>query len=509
MKRYNTYYEEALSIADQLVEKAIHTELGVYWETAGIEKGVVYQRVTDNLYSGVSGIAFFLLEVYRVSGDSKYEEIIRKAASWLRHYCQQNDTEQFAFYTGRLGVAYFFLKLYEVLGDESYLQNCLDLAKQSEKHFEKDRSIDDLINGVSGIILGLLHIHAATEDPEILVLIERFTDQLIQGMQIDKHGIYFDRSTKNIKGLCGFSHGASGIGYVFLELGRYFINPTFYWISEQCFAYENANFNQQTNNWPDYRKSYYDDPSEQEFKEKYAKNDRDFFETPGDMTAWCHGAPGIGLSRIRAYEILRSPEYREDIEKAINKVLEVSGGTHSYNGSFTLCHGHLGNAMPLLEAYRILQDDSLLEHVEHIADLALKHKTSYGIYTSGYAKKGLEDLSLFIGLAGVGYGYLMLATEGYYRSTIMKPDVQKKFQKVTEGILAIDDKGLMQLVYMNLFPRYSAKVPDLAIGFEKFDFHSFSKAKFINQVMACAEDKTLLELDLMHIKIVDEAPGDA
>jgi len=47
--------------------------------------------------------------------------------------------------------------------------------------------------------------------------------------------------------LCGFSHGASGIGATFLELGYYFSNPVFYRIALDIFSHEDQYFNLENN----------------------------------------------------------------------------------------------------------------------------------------------------------------------------------------------------------------------------------------------------------------------
>jgi len=41
---------------------------------------------------------------------------------------------------------------------------------------------------------------------------------------------------------------------------------------------------------------------ERKFTEALLSENWSFFTVPGRMEAWCHGSPGIGLSRLRAYE---------------------------------------------------------------------------------------------------------------------------------------------------------------------------------------------------------------
>ena len=56
------------------------------------------------------------------------------------------------------------------------------------------------------------------------------------------------------------------------------------------------------------------------------------------MTAWCHGAPGIGLARLRSLPHLDDATSRAEIGTALATTLaEGFGRNHS------LCHGDLGN----------------------------------------------------------------------------------------------------------------------------------------------------------------------
>src|SRR5436309_15958878 len=59
---------------------------------------------------------------------------------------------------------------------------------------------------------------------------------------------------------------------------------------------------------------------------------------PRFMTAWCHGASGIGLARLQSLAIAESPDIRSEIEVAIETTLR-----HGFGHNHSLCHGDLGN----------------------------------------------------------------------------------------------------------------------------------------------------------------------
>ena len=100
--------------------------------------------------------------------------------------------------------------------------------------------------------------------------------------------------------LTGFSHGAAGIGYALLELYDITKELKFLMAAENAFSYENHWFNKQNNNWPDFG-------THDGIRVSKDKNQRLAYSY-----AWCHGAPGIGLSRIRAYDILRDEKNLKD-----------------------------------------------------------------------------------------------------------------------------------------------------------------------------------------------------
>lgn len=416
------FLDEAIRIGDDLLNRTEKDEHGFYWKTMGLDGTQIIWNKSEGIYSGVSGIVLFFIELYKQTKEDKYLEAVKEGIKWVEYYCKENPTNYFAFFTGRMGAAYTMLCVGELLEDKEYQLKALHIAKDCEQFLDMPNGIDDLINGTSGTLLGLLHLHAQTQQDDLLPIIRKFANHLIEGAHVGSEGLYWDKSTKNIKGLCGFSHGAGGVGYVFLELGRYFNNAAFYWVAEQAFAYENHYFNEEMGNWPDFRKGYFDSKTFEEHKEEYLKENKSFFTSPGNMSAWCHGAPGIGLSRLRAYELLDKQQYEKDVKRAISQTHKVTVEPENIQTSYAACHGGGGNAMLFLEAYRQFEDEKHLEYAEKVGKNGLKYVREYKNYISGYAKADVEDYSLFMGNAGVGYFYLQLC-EPIKTPSILKPDV--------------------------------------------------------------------------------------
>ena len=416
--------KEAIRIGDWLLSLAKKDSSGMWWETLNMdmERNISW-HASESIYAGVSGIVLFFLELHKLTREPKYMTAAVEGMHWVLNYCEKNPNTYYSFFTGRMGVPYTLLKMTEATGENRWTEKALEIAGPCNSFLELPYLNDDLINGSAGTVLGLLHLHAATGETWILTAINAFVKRLINSAhQGPRGGLYWDRSDKNISGLCGFSHGAAGIGWVFLELGHYFRNEAFYRIAQQAFLYESFFYDETFKNWQDLRKGIYNDEDEEEHRNAYMENNLEFFTRGSDMNAWCHGAAGIGLSRLRAYELFKNKNpfdddnhnynYKlceQDITRAIEKTTRTDIENKAGNPLFILCHGRGGNAELFLKAYEIFNEKKYLALAEILAKKALDYRNETGNYLSGYRDAGKEeDTSLFMGTSGIGYFYLRL-----------------------------------------------------------------------------------------------------
>jgi len=218
------------------------------------------------------------------------------------------------------------------------------------------------------------------------------------------HGITWCSDRENIRGLCGLSHGNAGVALALMEAARQLDRPGLDTLAREAMRYENAFFDPVEGSWPDFRKlGHYDD---ERFAREYGEKPAEFFVEPGKFDSWCHGAPGIGLVRARAVELL-GDEWRPDLRRALDKTETTTDSMH--HDAFTLCHGICGNAFLFIEAARVLNEPACLAGAEAIALKTLDSRERRGYYPSGYTTAGdCEDLSLMMGNAGIGYFLLNL-----------------------------------------------------------------------------------------------------
>jgi lantibiotic modifying enzyme len=130
------------------------------------------------------------------------------------------------------------------------------------------------------------------------------------------------------------------------------------------------------------------------------------------MTAWCHGAPGIGLARLRSLPHLDDATSRAEIRTALATTLaEGFGRNHS------LCHGDLGNLDFVVQAAERLGDPRWRPEANRRAALILESIDQEG-WLCGVPLR-VESPGLMTGLAGIGYGLLRLAEPTRMPSVLM------------------------------------------------------------------------------------------
>jgi lantibiotic modifying enzyme len=120
------------------------------------------------------------------------------------------------------------------------------------------------------------------------------------------------------------------------------------------------------------------------------------------MTAWCHGAPGIGLARLCSLRHLDDAAIHAEINAALKTTL-----AQGFGRNHSLCHGDLGNLELLLQASETLGDPQWRAQVNRLTAIILESISRDG-WLCG-TPLGVETPGLMTGLAGIGYGLLRLA----------------------------------------------------------------------------------------------------
>jgi len=470
--------QEAVRIGNELLDQAKTDEHGIYWESmtmASDETRAISFVKSEGIYSGNAGILLFLAELYKQTQDQRYYKAVEEGTKCLAHTLKTDDSDYYALVTGRFGVLLSLIDLAEFLNHPPYVDLALEYAHNVDTFLGQPGTIMDFINGVSGTLTGLLMMHEKTGQDFLLDKIELLTNAVIKDARPGAVGLYWDRSNQHIRGLCGFSHGVSGIGYAFLQVGQYVQNPEFYKLAQLAFAYENHYYDGNRQNWPDFRNGIYDEPSMVEYKGYYNEGKREeVFAKANAMSAWCHGAPGVGLSRIKAIELLDDQEYKDDLEKALDATRRACDAVMENELSYTLCHGGGGNAMLFTESYKRFGNKEQLDYARKVATQSLTVKQQGNSYKSGFSASGdVEDISMFMGNAGIGYfllqtmqpekvpSMLLMGVEG---NTTLPKDPER-FKTLT-GNFDQFMESIMEPYYAKSLPYIRQQLPQLdQLGF--------------------------------------------
>jgi lantibiotic modifying enzyme len=357
-----------------------------------------------DLYGGTAGVALFLAHVHLATGDTRAraaaEGGIRQA---LSRAPQIEPAARLGLYSGAIGVAYAAARIGSLLDDDSLLASARAAAESAIETVPDEHPLD-MVGGAAGAVCGLLAMSELCGDGRLVEEAIRLGERLVAAATTEGEKWSWDpaRATGaavSARALTGFAHGAAGMGLALLELYARTGRQAFLDGGLGAFAYEDGWFSPEEENWADVRTQ---DPP---FAPAGASGDEG---APGYMTAWCYGAPGIGLSRLRALALL--PDERGTlaprVEAAVrHTVRQLDSRQQSAGADATLCHGTAGLIELLVAAAEVLGDEAAREAAARAWDRAFDQRRETGAWRTGVAS-GAHTPALMLGSAGIGYSLL-------------------------------------------------------------------------------------------------------
>ncbi|HEX3683458.1 MAG TPA: lanthionine synthetase LanC family protein [Bryobacteraceae bacterium] len=395
------FLAQAFAIARRVSRDAIWCNGSCNWIGPSIEStdvtDVRHRSFGPDLYAGTSGVALFLASAAEASG----ERIVRKTAEGAARHAQSHAQDlppavRIGMYSGNVGITWALTRVGELLGDGTWVEQGLALLDDIDG--QVSAGAIDVMSGYAGAIPVLLDLSRRYGRPAWLERAARWGGELERSAVKSSEG--WSWRTIDLpaqlagRNLTGFSHGTAGIGWAFLELFEATREPRFREAAEEAFRYERTHYSAEHENWPDFR---------------------DYLRPPGAPAvpnfgaAWCHGAPGIALSRIRAWRLTGSAEARQEAEAAMRTTRRTLESPNALGGSFSLCHGCGGNADVLLEYDREFQAPELRQVAETVGNQGIEQFEAQRLpWPCGVPGAG-ETANLMLGLSGIGYFYLRLA----------------------------------------------------------------------------------------------------
>lgn len=366
----------------------------ISWPTLAVLHDRVWTATfTSNstLFNGNIGMAVVYATAARLFKCERFKKIAKKCIQGVNgQMLPLNDRMHYGVgaYSGLGGYLYGLKTCGELLDEPGYLNLIQNVVEHLPDIVAKDESLD-IIGGAAGMILCLHDAQAYINSVTLKVAVQSCVNQIFK---IYPDPAQLPKADFQASGqpLLGFSHGVSGFIYA-LQIARLYMSDDFIvdWI-QKALAYERQYYSEENNNWPDFR-------SHEKSAHRPSGNDRRY------ITAWCHGAPGIFLSRLGLKLYGYQDRYIEiEMRQAVQNLMDCGFISNNY----CLCHGILGNFDILLLAAK--HGYVSYEQIHNIQEEILKRVNTDGMELN-FGIGPLDIPSLMIGGAGVAYGLMRIA----------------------------------------------------------------------------------------------------
>lgn len=405
----------ALAIGDRLEELALSGEQDVTWIGLTLlnQKHWTLVPLDTELYNGLSGIILFLAYLGKITKQEHYTSLAKSAFISLQRKIEDSKTslKLIGAFEGWGGIIYTLTHLGILWNDLKLLDEAESLVEILPNLIKKDDKLD-IISGSAGCIASLLGLYRYRPSESILNVAIQCGERIIYHTQATDDWIGWLSNNGEEQPLSGFSHGAAGIALTLFELALVTGESRFRTAAMAAIEYERGLFVTEVGNWIDFRHTFGTSNL------NYISGSEDLSTYfPGAimfdsknmqhlcMTTWCHGAPGIGLARLRCLTYLNDANDAE-IYSEINTALETTLA-HGFGSNHSLCHGDLGNLELLLQASQTLDNPEWKMQVDRLSTIILESINKHG-WLCG-VPLGVETPGLMTGLAGIGYQLLRLA----------------------------------------------------------------------------------------------------
>jgi hypothetical protein len=402
-----TPIEAAIEIGVSLCRSACWDPEGRYCNWTG--RSVAEQSVSGGpitptaaalgpgFYAGSAGIAFFLAQLHARTGNPEFRRsaigAIANAIRQLDHARGAREIVPLSIFGGHIGVAYA-ARMMEACTGPSDVGSAVDSILDRVARAIGEPHLLELVWGSSGAIPALIALGRSSEMRYCLELAIDLGEELCRTAIRQGSTCSWDAEAASGPGisstlLTGLSHGAAGIGLALFELYAATGRPHFLETARGAFAYEDTFFEAGEGNWRDLRQSPFLSP--------FAR-------------AWCHGAPGIALARLRAAALDpdRAETYLSMARTAVaTAVKAIEDKLAMSRCDTTPCNGLTGLIEIVWIAARLFDDAAHRDRALAAAEALIARYSAAGDWPSG-APSGGPNPSLMLGTAGIGYTFLRL-----------------------------------------------------------------------------------------------------
>jgi len=363
-----------------------------YWPGPDGITRASWSPIGADIYSGTAGVAIFLAQLAKMSGERRFDDLAEGA---LIHAAEEVDRGMrpmdASFYHGWTGVAFSLLYVGRLLARE-------ELVSRGER-IARDRLDQDLVcekndwlSGLAGHIAGLLALAREGLVQTTVDVAHRLSQELVgRARKLDGAYAWKDDHDKSDVPLTGLAHGSAGIALALAELASVTNDDKLREATYAALRYEQRWYSKAQNNWKDRRRVPADIVRSQ---------------TGGRYSlAWCHGAPGIALTRILISKLLCDEGLLANAKLAGDATLRSLAYFHGDSMErMVLCHGLSGNVLIARE----LERQGLELSTNDASDLASGSRHIRSVVelagSEGMVSRWMRQTpSLLTGAAGLGH----------------------------------------------------------------------------------------------------------
>jgi len=394
---------QAREIGDWFDKMAFRDEESLTWVGVDLRNKVwSLFPISEDLYAGTPGIAFFLAYLAALAGEPRYASMARRGMGTLLGRLQHagEEVKNIGLYQGWGGILYALAHLGALGKDAEVLAQAERLIDPILARLPADEDLD-VVSGAAGAVEGLLALHRASGSQRALDAAFRCGEKLLETARPTGKGVSWFIKIGGDEPQTGFAHGASGIALALLDLFQAAPDDRFLKTAMGAFEFERELF------WPDLK--------------RWMNEGISGSAKPADAVlaaektlamTWCYGAPGVGLARLAALRRRRDTELEEELRRAVEVTLRTGFGKNH-----CLCHGDLGNLDLIHEAFRHGQDPALGDEIARLSRGILASLSRDGARCGTVG--GIESPGLMNGLAGIGFGLLRLVDPGRVPSVLL------------------------------------------------------------------------------------------
>ncbi|MES2707801.1 MAG: type 2 lanthipeptide synthetase LanM family protein [Verrucomicrobiota bacterium] len=390
------FVKAAVMLGGQILNSAIRGKDGfVTWlAPAFLHPDQKEQRgVSYYLYDGAAGMALFLAALAKVTDSEPARKTALAALDPVRAILDSPNAASMISREGiggcsglgslvyALTVVSRLLEVPELLERARRVSRLLD-----DERIARDQSLD-IVSGSAGAILSLLALHRACGDPEVLARAVACGEHLLSHAERVGDDALAWPSWPDQLLLAGYSHGAAGCATALVELFKATGEARYGDATRAALRYERGLFDPEAENWPI------------------------LMPDGGSRLAstWCHGAPGILLSRAAFLGVFGEQEdavLRAEMEAARRTTLAagLSGVDH-------LCCGTMGRVEILHATAAAMPESSGMEMARLGATLTVRRaqqRKAFSLQTDA-VRNAVFQPGFFRGSSGIGHTLLRLA----------------------------------------------------------------------------------------------------